>query len=57
MDRIIEPTRIKPNEILFYFEENINFKGITKSFNITKTYMKTKVYVMEFIVHIMLYLV
>ena len=30
---MLEPTHIKPNELMFCFEENLDFKGINKSFN------------------------
>ena len=36
-DRMLEPTHIKPNELMFYFEEYLDFKGINKSFNFYKT--------------------
>ena len=35
---MLEPTHIKPNEFMFYFEEYLDFKGINKSFNFHKTY-------------------
>ena len=41
-DRMLEPTYIKPNELMFYFEEYLDFKGINKSFNFYKTYTNIK---------------
>ena len=35
---MLEPTHIKPNELMFYFDEYLDFKGINKSFNFYKTY-------------------
>ena len=32
----------KPNELMLYFEEYLNFKGINKPFNFSKTYMELK---------------
>ena len=39
---MFEPSHIKPNELMFYFEESLNFKGINEPFNFSKTYMKVK---------------
>ena len=39
---MLEPTHIKPNELMFYFEEYLDFKGINKSFNLYKTYTNIK---------------
>ena len=33
---MIEPTHIKPKELMFYFEEYLEFKGIHKSINLYK---------------------
>ena len=41
-DRILEPTHIKPNELMFFFEEYLDFKRINKSFNFYKTYTNIK---------------
>ena len=30
---MIEPKHIKPNELMFYFEENLEFEGRHKSIN------------------------
>ena len=30
----------KPNELMLYFEEHLNSKGINKPFNFSKTYME-----------------
>ena len=40
---MIEPSHIKPKEIMFYFEEHLEFKGIHKSINLYKlnTYIKS----------------
>ena len=35
---MLEPTHIKPNELMFYFEEFLDFKGVNKSFTFYKTY-------------------
>ena len=32
---MLETTHIKPIELMFYFEEYLDFKGINKSFNFT----------------------
>ena len=37
-DRMIEPTQIKPKELMFYFEEYLKFKGIHKSIDLYKIY-------------------
>ena len=39
---MLEPTHNKPNELMFYFEEYLDFKGINKSFNFYKTYTNIK---------------
>ena len=39
---MLEPTHIKTNELMFYFEECLDFKGINKSFNFYKTYTNIK---------------
>ena len=39
---MLEPTHIKPNELMFYFEEYLDFRGIKKSFNFYKTYTNIK---------------
>ena len=41
-DRMLEPKHIKPNKLMFYFEEYLDFKGIKKSFNFYKTYTTIK---------------
>ena len=41
-DRMIEPTHIKPKELIFYFEEYLEFKGIHKSINLYKNYTNMK---------------
>ena len=41
-DRMIEPTHIKPKELMFYFEEFLEFKGIHKSINLYKIYTNIK---------------
>ena len=41
-DRMLEPTHIKRNQLMFYFEEYLDFKGINKSFNFYKTYTNIK---------------
>ena len=35
---MLEPTHVKPNELMFYFEEYLDFERINKSFNFYKTY-------------------
>ena len=42
IDRMLEPTHIKPNELMFYFEEYLEFKGKNRSFNFYKTYTNLK---------------
>ena len=42
MERMMEPTHIKPNEIMFYFEEYLQFKGINKSIDLNKTWKNVK---------------
>ena len=44
---MFEPTHIQPNELMFYFEEFLNFKGINKPFNFCKSYTKVKVILTE----------
>ena len=39
---MIEPTHIKPKELMFYFEEYLEFKGIHKSINLYKIYTNIK---------------
>ena len=39
---MVEPTHIKPKELMFYFEEYLNFKETNKPFNFYKTYTKVK---------------
>ena len=39
---MIEPTHIKHNELMFYFDENLDFKGINKLFSFFKLYKKIK---------------
>ena len=39
---MIEPTDIKPKELMFYFEEYLEFKRIRKSINLYKTYTNIK---------------
>ena len=39
---MIEPTHIKPKELMFYFEEFLEFKGINKSINLYKIYTNIK---------------
>ena len=39
---MIEPTYIKPKELMFYFEEYLDFKGIHKSINLYKIYTNIK---------------
>ena len=39
---MIEPTHIKPKELMFYFEEYLEFKGIHKSINLYKIYTMIK---------------
>ena len=39
---MIEPTHIKPNELMFYFEEYLQSKGINKSFDLNKTWKNVK---------------
>ena len=41
-DRMIESTQIKPKELMFYFEEYLEFKGIHKSINLYKIYTNIK---------------
>ena len=41
-DRMLESTHIKPNELMFFFEEYLDFKGIKKSFNFDKAYTNIK---------------
>ena len=41
-DRMIEPTYIKPKELMFYFEEYLKFKGIHISINLYKIYTNIK---------------
>ena len=41
-DRMMEPTHIKPEELMFYFEEYLDFKGIHKSVNLYKIYTNIK---------------
>ena len=41
-ERMIEPSHIKPNELMFYFEEYLEFKGIHKSINLYKIYTNIK---------------
>ena len=41
-DRMIEPTHIKPKEIIFYFEEYLEFKEINKSINLHKIFTNIK---------------
>ena len=41
-DRMLEPTHIKPNELMFYFEEYLDFKWINKLFSLCKTYVNIK---------------
>ena len=31
---MLEPTHIKPNELIFYLEEYLDFKGINKPFKL-----------------------
>ena len=42
MERMIERTHIKPNELMFYFEEYLQFKGINKSFDLNRTWKNVK---------------
>ena len=44
-DRMIEPTHIKPKELMFYFEEYLEFKGIHKSINLYKIYTNISIYI------------
>ena len=39
---MIEPSHIKPKELMFYFEEYLEFKGIHKSINLYKIYTNIK---------------
>ena len=39
---MLEPTHIKPYELMFFFEEYLDFKGLKKSFNLYKTYTNIK---------------
>ena len=39
---MIEPTHIKPKELMFYFEEYLEFKGIHKPINLYKIYTNIK---------------
>ena len=39
---MLGPTHIKPNDLMFYFEEYLDFKGLNKSFNFHKTYTNIK---------------
>ena len=39
---MLEPTHIKPNELMFYFEEYLDFEGINKSFNFYETFTNIK---------------
>ena len=39
---MIEPPHIKPKEIMFYFEEYLEFKGRHKSINLYKIYTNIK---------------
>ena len=39
---MVEPTHMKPNDLMFYFEEYLNFKETNKPFNFYKTYTKVK---------------
>ena len=41
-DRMTEPSHIKPKELMFYFDEYLEFKGIHKSINLYKIYTKIK---------------
>ena len=41
-DRMIEPSHIKPKELMFYFEEYLEYKGIHKSINLYKIYTNIK---------------
>ena len=41
-DRMLEPTHVKPKELMFYFEEYLEFKGIHKSINLYKIYTNIK---------------
>ena len=41
-DRMIEPTHIKSKELMFYFEDYLEFKGIHKSINLYKIYTNIK---------------
>ena len=53
---MIEPTHIKTKELMFYFEEHFEFKGIHKSINLYKIYTNKKMYLVRYIVAIMLLL-
>ena len=39
---MFEPKQTKPNELMLYFEEHLNYKGINKPFNCSKIYMELK---------------
>ena len=39
---MIEPTQIKQKELMFYFEEYLEFKGIHKTINLYKIYTNIK---------------
>ena len=39
---MIEPTHIKPKELMFYLEEYLECKGIHKSINLYKIYTNIK---------------
>ena len=39
---MIEPTHIKPKELMFYFEEYLEFKGKHKSINSYKIHTNKK---------------
>ena len=39
---MLEPKNIKPNELMFYFVEYLDFKRINKSFNFYKNYTNKK---------------
>ena len=56
-DRMIEPTHIKTKELMFYFEEYLEFKGIHISINLYKVYTNIKMYLVRYIVDMLLYLV
>ena len=41
-DRLIEPSHIKPKELMFYCAEYLEFQGIHKSINLNKLYTNVK---------------